>query len=159
MQVFRNTVREILRVAKSNGVSSIAIPSLGVANLSYPGSVSAKILFQEVITFHSLNPKSILKFTFVIFDKKVFQAFSQEFDQQKIGQESLPQVLIIIVIYLYSGCLDDYQACSNCLEGMECNINILQSIQFTVCTVSCNISREVSCQLLKLEQDYNHFLG
>lgn len=84
--MFRDTVKQILRVAKSNSVSSIAIPSLGVANLGYPESVSANILFEEVIAFHFQYPNSIQKFVFVIYKKSVFQAFSKEFSQQLSGQ-------------------------------------------------------------------------
>lgn len=72
-------MKQIFRIAKSNNVSSIAIPSLGVANLGYPVSVSARILFQEVIAFHTQYPNPIQKFIFVIYEKKVFQAFSTEY--------------------------------------------------------------------------------
>lgn len=63
-------------------ISSIAIPSLGVANLGYPAGVSAKILFQEVIAFHMQFPTTVQKFIFVILEKNVFQAFSKEYAEQ-----------------------------------------------------------------------------
>lgn len=66
-------------------ISSIAIPSLGVANLGYPADVSAKILFQEVIAFHMQFPTTVQKFIFVIFEKNVFQAFSKEYAEQMSG--------------------------------------------------------------------------
>ncbi len=92
VQVFRDTLKQILRIAKSNSVSSIAIPSLGVANLGYPESVSASIIFQEIIAFHSHYPNSIQTFILVIYEKSVFQEFNKEFVQQMSGQASLPQV-------------------------------------------------------------------
>ncbi len=92
--MFRDTLKQVFHVAKSNGVSSIAIPSLGVANLGYPESVSAKILFQEVIAFHFQYPNSIQKYILVIYEKSVFQKFSKEFSQQKSGQAKLSQVHI-----------------------------------------------------------------
>ncbi len=98
VQVFRETVRQILRIAKDNSVSSIAIPSLGVANLGYPENVSAKILFQEVIAFHSQYPSSIQKFIFVIYEKNVFQVFSKEFTQQMSG-EATAQVRVLAFIF------------------------------------------------------------
>ncbi len=102
--MFRDTVKQIFRVAKSNNVTSIAIPSLGVANLGYPESVSASILFQEIIAFYSQYPNSIQKFILVIYEKSVFQVFSKEFAQQLSGQGTLPQVCVMLSLYVYTVC-------------------------------------------------------
>ncbi len=98
MQVFRDTITQILRIAKSNSISSIAIPSLGVANLSYPENVSARILFEEIIAFHSRYPNSIQKYMLVIYDKNVFQTFSKEFAQQMSRQSTRPQVHVCVCV-------------------------------------------------------------
>lgn len=82
MQVFRETIQNVLRAAKTKGVSSIAIPSLGVANLNYPANVSAHILFDEVIAFNARNPAAIQKFHFVIYDKGAFQTFNKLYAQR-----------------------------------------------------------------------------
>ena len=93
MQLFRETVKQILCIGKNMSVSSIAIPSLGLANLGFPANISARILFQEVIAFHAQYPNSIQKFVFVIYEKTVFQAFSKEFADQMSGG-SQPQVCV-----------------------------------------------------------------
>ncbi len=81
--MFRETVRTVLQTAKGKGVKSIAIPSLGVGNLNYPASVSARILFDQVIAFHAQFPNaSIQKFHFVIYEKKVYEEFSKEYAQR-----------------------------------------------------------------------------
>ena len=73
-------MRAVLQAAKEKGVSSIAIPSLGVGNLNYPASVSARILFDQVIAFHAQFPKaSLRKFHFVIYEKKTYDEFSKEY--------------------------------------------------------------------------------
>ena len=73
----------MLQTAKEKGVTSIAIPSLGVGNLNYPASVSARILFDQVIAFHAQFPKAtIQKFHFVIYEKKVYEEFSKEYAQR-----------------------------------------------------------------------------
>ena len=82
LQKFRGTVQTILRTAKDEGVQSIAFPSLGVGNLNYPAETSAKILFEEIITFHERNPTSDLKFHFVIYDQSAYLAFSKEYAQK-----------------------------------------------------------------------------
>lgn len=82
-------------------ISSIAIPSLGVANLDYPASVSAQILFEEVISFHMRSPNSILKFIFVIYEKKVYQVFSKQFAKCMSDGIQTPQVHINSLILQY----------------------------------------------------------
>ena len=83
MQEFRETMHALLQRAKKKGVTSIAIPSLGVGNLNYPASVSARILFDQVIAFHAQFPKAtIQKFHFVIYEKKVYEEFSKEYAQR-----------------------------------------------------------------------------
>ena len=108
--MFRDTIIQILRIAKSNGVASIAIPSIGVANLDYPEIVSARIMFQEVIAFHSRYPNSIQKFIFVIYEKSVFQAFSKEFAHQMSRQSALRQVCVCVCI---TGCMLIMCVCMN----------------------------------------------
>jgi len=90
-QVFRQTVKQILRVAKDMKMSSIAFPSLGVANLEYPAQVSARIMLSEAMNFHSQFPNSIQKFIFAIYEKSVFQEFSKEFAELMSGATT-PQV-------------------------------------------------------------------
>ena len=82
MQRFRETVRVILRTAKQEGRSSIAIPSLGTANLGYPSSVSAKALLDEVVAFHTQNPTAIQMYHFVVYKESDFDVFKQEYDKQ-----------------------------------------------------------------------------
>lgn len=81
-------------------VTSIAVPSLGVANLRYPASVSARILFQEVVTFHARSPGSVQKFIFVIYEKNIYQAFSKEYAQQMSDGAGVPQVSLRNISYL-----------------------------------------------------------
>ena len=84
-------MRTILRTAKSSGVSSIAIPSLGVANLSYPASVSARILLDELIAFHNANPSTSVKnFHLVIYDKSTHQVFSKEYASKMSSRNASP---------------------------------------------------------------------
>ena len=76
-------MRAVLQAAKGKGVSSIAIPSLGVGNLNYPASVSARILFDQVIAFHAQFPDaSLQKFHFVVYEKKAYDEFSKEYAQR-----------------------------------------------------------------------------
>lgn len=73
----------MLLTAKQKSVVSIAIPSLGVGNLNYPASVSARILFDQVIAFHAQFPTaSVQRFHFVIYEKKVYEEFSKEYAQR-----------------------------------------------------------------------------
>ena len=83
-------------------VTSIAVPSLGVANLRYPAGVCARILFQEVVAFYSRSPGSVQKFIFVIYEKKVYQAFSKEYAQQMSDGAGVPQVRLRTHVFGYS---------------------------------------------------------
>ena len=94
-QVYRDTIKTILRTAKNEGASSIAIPSLGVANLAYPCSVSAKILFDEVVSFHARNRTAIQSFTFVIFRDEDHKVFKQEHEARVAKAANLAQSLSV----------------------------------------------------------------
>ena len=88
----------MLQTAKEKGVTSIAIPSLWVGNLSYPASVSARILFDQVIAFHAQFPNATLqKFHFVVYEKKVYEDFSKEYAQR---MSDGAQVCCTIIIHL-----------------------------------------------------------
>lgn len=81
-QRFRETVQNIFRTAKQEGRSSIAIPSLGAANLHFPASVSAKILFDEVVSFHVQNPTAIQTYHFVVYKDDDYDEFKRVYDQR-----------------------------------------------------------------------------
>ena len=80
LQKYRETIRTILHTAQGEGVSSIAIPPLGVANLNYPAKLAAEILFDEVVTFHTQNRSAIQSFVFVIYRDEDYKIFKQEYE-------------------------------------------------------------------------------
>ena len=59
---------------------SISIPCLGSVGLGYPASVTAKIVFEEIITFLSENPQTIMHFHIIVFRTSDFNAYAKEFD-------------------------------------------------------------------------------
>ena len=73
------TIQGILRIAKQEGISSIAFPCLGTANLGYPASISAKILLNEVVSFHVQNPSTIQTYHFVMYKDSDFDVFKEEY--------------------------------------------------------------------------------
>ena len=85
-------MQNLLRAAHAKGLTSIVIPSLGVGNLHYPANVSARILFDEVIAFHTRNPSAIQMFHFVIYKKEDYQAFNKEYAQLMSGGSGSQQV-------------------------------------------------------------------
>ena len=102
--MYRNAVQNFLRAAASEGASSIAIPSLGVANLNYPAPIAAKILFEEIIQFHARNPNSIKKFHFVIFKKEDYLVFNKEYVQRMSTLSAGPQLQVSVYVG-YERCL------------------------------------------------------
>ena len=89
LQKYRETIKTILRTAQGEGVSSIAIPSLGVANLNYPAKLAAEILFDEIVTFHAQNRTAIQLFVFVIFRDEDYKIFKQEHETRVTKAASL----------------------------------------------------------------------
>ena len=112
LQKFRETVKVILRTAKDNGVKSIAFPSLGVGNLHYPAQVSAKILFEELISFHAKNPGTDMKFFCVVFDQGIHKEFSKEYAKKmntalptkKVSQHVRIYPIITVCFFVHAGC-------------------------------------------------------
>lgn len=92
-------MKVILRTAKQNGVKSLAIPSIGVGKPQYPPKLSANILFEEVLAFHTQNPGVDMKFHFVILDKKVYQEFSEEYAEKT--SNILPQTRVSFTIVIF----------------------------------------------------------
>ena len=80
LQTFRETVKTIFRIVIENGYSSIAIPCLGAAGLGYKALETAKIVFEEIITFLSENPQTSIHFHIVLFRTSDFNAYAKEFD-------------------------------------------------------------------------------
>ena len=112
-QVYRDTIKTILRTAKNEGASSIAIPSLGVANLAYPCSVSAKILFDEVVSFHAQNRTAIQSFTFVIFRDGDHKVFKQEYEARVAKAANLAQSLSVkeaLQVFVIKGDISNEQS-------------------------------------------------
>lgn len=91
IQKFRTAMQTILRTAKGKAVTSVAIPSLGIGNLHFPVSVSARIMYEEIINFNGQNPGSPIKFILVIFDQKHFNEFSKV-HAQKMGSGATKKV-------------------------------------------------------------------
>lgn len=97
-----------MRTAKDNGVTSLAIPSLGVGNLHYPARTSAKILFEEVIEFHTRNPAAGMKYQFVIYDQATHEEFSKEYAEKMsiaVPQRRVSLMCGLGVQHLFIGCI------------------------------------------------------
>ena len=88
-QKYRETIKTILRTAQGEGVSSIAIPSLGVASLNYPAKLAAEILFDEVVTFYAQNRTATQSFIFVIFRDEDYKIFKLEHETRVTKAASL----------------------------------------------------------------------
>ena len=71
-------MKAIFQKAKENAYCSIAIPCLGSVGLGYPASETAKIVFEEIITFLSEN--TIMNFHIIVFRDSDFNAYVKEFD-------------------------------------------------------------------------------
>ena len=80
MQTFRETVKTIFQKTREYGYRSISIPCLGSVGLGYPASETAKIVFEEIITFLSENPQTIMHFHIIVFRTSDFNAYAKEFD-------------------------------------------------------------------------------
>ena len=80
MQIFRETLKTIFKKAVENGYSSISIPCLGSVGLGYPASETAKILFEEIITFLAENSQTKMHFHIIVFRTSDFNAYAKEFD-------------------------------------------------------------------------------
>ena len=68
----------LLEKAKVENVRSIAFPSLGVGNLGYSPTLSAKLICEEIMAFRNRCPESNTKYYLIIFDSKVYDEFKQE---------------------------------------------------------------------------------
>ena len=77
--MFRETIRNILQTAREKGIKSLAIPSLGAANLNYPADRSAQITFEEVMAFRSRYPSAVHSVCFAVYDPEVYRVYSQEY--------------------------------------------------------------------------------
>ena len=113
MQKYRETIKTILRTAQGEGASSIAIPSLGVANLNYPCKVAAGILFDEVVAFHARNRTAIQSFIFVIFREEDHKIFKQEHEARVTRAASLTQSLSAkkhLQVFIVNGDISDEQS-------------------------------------------------
>ena len=94
-QCFRKIIENILLTAKDHGHKSIAIPCLGVANLGYSPEFSARIMFEEVVSFHYKHPTAITEFCFVVYRKSDEKPFFDEYDRRvkqlaKLSTPSMP---------------------------------------------------------------------
>ncbi len=86
-------MKTILRIAEDNGVTSIAIPSLGVGKLHYPAHISAKIILKEITEFQARKPGTNIEFNLVVFDQDHYQEFSKQYARE-IGSAQ-PQKRVI----------------------------------------------------------------
>ena len=80
LQVLKSTMKNLLKVCLENGISSIAIPSLGTGNLGYPHYVVATILLRELILFNKEHPSRITS-TFVLAENAVYEGFIKVYAQ------------------------------------------------------------------------------
>ncbi|XP_061170810.1 protein mono-ADP-ribosyltransferase PARP14-like [Saccostrea echinata] len=87
-------VKECLRIADTNQMSSIAFPALGTGRLGYPPELAAKTMFKCCREFHSKNRDSSLKeIFFVIYhkDAEILEAFkTKERESESEGAEAPP---------------------------------------------------------------------
>ena len=86
--MFSDTFKIVLQKALELKVQSIVIPSLGVANLGYPASVSAKLLYDGVSEFYARHPTAIKEFHFVIYEKKTYAEFTRLFEMQTTSSQT-----------------------------------------------------------------------
>ena len=70
-------------------MKSVGFPSLGMGNLHYPADVSAKLLFQEIVEFQTVNQDSGMKYHVVVYDQATYKEFSKQYAQ--IMSASPPQ--------------------------------------------------------------------
>ncbi len=91
-QKFREAIQTILRTAKEKKVSSIAIPSLGIGNLHFPASVSARIIYEEILSFRGQIPQLSLNYVLVIFESKHYKEFSKVHAQKNDNTKMVKKV-------------------------------------------------------------------
>ena len=73
-------MKNVLKICLKNGISSVAIPSLGTGNLGYPYHVVATILLRELILFNKEHPSHIM-FTLVLAENAVYEGFIKVYAQ------------------------------------------------------------------------------
>ena len=75
----RETFHNVLQVCFDRKLTSIAIPSLGIGNLSYPHNIVADILITEVLGFNAKHPHYFEKVVFVLSEKEVYESFMKNY--------------------------------------------------------------------------------
>ncbi|XP_022096545.1 poly [ADP-ribose] polymerase 14-like isoform X2 [Acanthaster planci] len=81
-------VQSLLKQAETLKMVSMAIPALGTGNLNYPPDVTARVMYEAVVTFSSQHPNAVLKdIRFVVYDKdtKTIKGFEDEIERLTSG--------------------------------------------------------------------------
>ncbi len=73
--IIRQACANVLRCAKQQEISSLAIPAIGCYNSQFSVVGSAKIMTQEVLKFVRVNPSHIEKIYFCIGEKSIYDIF------------------------------------------------------------------------------------
>ncbi len=72
-----NCYRNSLKVAKENGIRTIAFPSVSTGVYSYPLEEASRVAVAAVKEFIDANPDAIDKVTWVLFDSKTLAAYEK----------------------------------------------------------------------------------
>lgn len=73
--LLKKSYRSILRLAVRYKIHNIAIPSISTGKYNYPVNKAAKIAYDTVVDYISINNINNLNITWVLFDNKTYRAY------------------------------------------------------------------------------------
>lgn len=73
--MLKKSYRSILRLAVRYKIHNIAIPSISTGKYNYPVNKTAKIAYDTVVDYISINNINNLNITWVLFDNKTYRAY------------------------------------------------------------------------------------
>lgn len=80
-QLLRNAYTNSLRIAKENGVKTVAFPSISTGVYGYPVDLAPKEAVSAVLEFVKKNPDSLEEITFCGFDSATEKAYAHALEQ------------------------------------------------------------------------------
>jgi len=78
----RSSTAHALRIAAQKGLKTIAFPAVGTGIAGFPLHECAEIMLREVAK-HFEGPTTLVKVTFVLFDREAFEAFESVWNGMK----------------------------------------------------------------------------
>lgn len=82
-QLLASAYRESLKLAEKNNLQSIDFPSISTGVYRYPVEQAAKVALETVKSFLQNEASSIKEVTFVLFDARTYEAYSQALKEEK----------------------------------------------------------------------------